>query len=115
MRGPVITPQAWFRDLPDLPEIVEGSALAIYTGTVNGITNLVVRVMGTGLGMVLASAGVFWRFNYDLGVFETIVGEGGNWAVQIIEQSGRDLDVVVTTTLSEVTQDMVLYKFDPST
>lgn len=115
MRGPEITPQSWFRNLPDLPNSFTGDTLAIFTGTVNGLSNLVVHMLSSSLGVVVESAGVFWRFDYGLGVFEAVANEGGNWATQIIEQSGRALTTRTTLTLSEVTRDMVKYKFDPAT
>lgn len=115
MRGPEITPQNWFRNLPDLPNSFSGDTLAIYTGTVNNLSNLVVRVWNSDLGMVIESTGVFWRFDYGRGVFEAVEGEGTDWSAQIIEQSGRAFQTRASLTLAEVTRDMVKYKFDPAT
>lgn len=87
---------------------------AIFTGTVNGLTNLVVLVAGIELRVVFESANHFWVFDLDRGVFEAVEGEGSNWGDQIIEQSGRNLQRGAAYTVSEVTMQMVDYKLSPA-
>lgn len=113
MRGPHITPQQWFHDLPDLPRYPADDSLAIFTGVVNGISNLVVHASATLLGMVIQSTGVFWRFNYENGRFEAVEGEGTGWSNQIIEQAGLTQQQASSLTLQDVTTSMVKYKFAP--
>lgn len=88
--------------------------LAIFTGEVNGLTNLVVRVANNVLQMVENGPFSFWRFDLDSGKFETVQREGGIWAATVVEMSGRDLTASAPYIAPQITMAMVDYKLSPA-
>ena len=85
--------------------------MAIYTGTVNGLSNLVcVLYPNNSLHVCIKSAGDWWTFNYDTGVFETRRAAGTGWAQQIIDGSGRPYTSSSAIEYSDITMSMISYK-----
>lgn len=86
----------------------------IFTGEVNGQTNLILWVNEDFLRMVQDSSGLFWRFDYESGEFVAVEGTGANWAAQIIELSGRNFRSASVYKTDKVTMQMVDYKLSPA-
>lgn len=115
MRPPEPSPQQWFNRLPILPLTVIVDTYAIYTGVVNGIENLIVKLRPDGtLDLMLESQFHYWSFNYGNGDFESVYKFGSNWLASIISDSGRPYTVGSLINISSITMDMVSYKFSPN-
>lgn len=87
---------------------------AIFTGEVNGVTNMVVRVNENVLRIAQASTSLYWRFDYESGEFVAVEAVGSNWAAQIVEMSGRSFQTAARYITEEVTMKMVDYKLSPA-
>lgn len=90
MRG--ATPQrgeVWLNSLPVFDESQHLNQYGLFTGVVNGVENLVIKITQTNLIIFsnLTSNG-HWCFNKEKGTIELSMKPGSNWSVQIKTQAG---------------------------
>lgn len=117
MRPPDTSPQAWYDKLPILPNSVDTQTYAIYTGEVNTVSNLIVRLDSDGvLHVVNVAVGSsdWWTFNYEEGVVETVHKAGADWSLKIVNQSGRPFTSGGAVSLGYVNMSMITAKFSPA-
>lgn len=105
----------WFDRLPQMPLTVGSQTLFIYTGVVNGITNVVYMLDETSTLHVArtTNAGNYWRFNYDNGRFEIFVSGGTGWSQSVIDQTGRAYTQYSGVVYDNITMADVRYKLSP--
>lgn len=115
-RPPEQSPQQWLDHLGELPLSVNENTVAIYTGTVNGIDNLVFELTPNGELRIASNGSLqYWSFDTSSGEFIVNRVTSGNWPQQIIDGSGRNYTPGSAKYFSEMTRQMVSYKLSPTT
>lgn len=94
---PEPTPEQWINSLPTFTSENQFEGYMIFTGIVNGLQNLVVKLINSDSGYQLAvvsdSSESHWLFDEELNQLVARESTGINWSRQIITQTGLTLNV----------------------
>lgn len=116
MRPPGKSPQQeWFDNLPDYDPEQSDTIFAIFTGVVNDVQNVIVRIdVQKNLRVVMSAYNVTWRFDYARSRLYSEYSSGSNWSQQIVEQVGMGLIAYDRFLADSIDYNMITCKLNPT-
>lgn len=89
--------------------------LGIFTGVVNGVSNLVVNIHGrNSIGMITAGTGKYWSFSIENNDFVIIESEASGWSAGVISGAGLDgWQTYSSQIVNSLTRDDITYRVVP--
>lgn len=112
---PEPTPQTWLDSLPLLTREAPENGYAIYTGSVNGVTNLVYYIEESVVHYLrLTGSTAIWRFDLDSGEFVAEEISGSGWVAKFINGAGLSATPSsAAVRVSAITKEMVTHRSVP--